>query len=314
MLFNFYLNKNISFNKILVQKIFSKYIYTKFLILFIFKTSKYKSVLAVDNYFLEFSVLLKKKLKRLKYIYKLSLGKFLTCNIFLYKYSKLTSIFFLGVRFNIYIKKKIYFSLHTLKYILEQLNLVFIYKNIRGGFLGFSNNILGFFSKKYFKKLKNFIKKNLNLLLYKKYFILLNILSCLPYKYTNFSSFFFFNSGYIRTFQKIKKKKTLRRFFFKRFKFFFSVPFFILQKKISYLKKNFLKILKYKSSFLFYFIFKYFFSFLVTNKKKIFKNILSKNLNKKKFLKNILYNKKKNFLFKKIVTKKLKKKLKVNII
>lgn len=310
MLFNFYLNKNISFNKILVQKIFSKYVYTKFLIFFIFKFSKYKTILGIDNYFLEFSISLKKKLKRLKYIFNLSKGKFLSCNIFLYKHSKISSIFFFGVRFNIYIKKKIYFSLYTLKYLLQNLNLVFIYKNIRGGFLGFSNNIIGFFSKKYFKKLENFIKKKLNLLIYKKYFILLHVLTCLPYKYTNYSSFFFFSSGYIRTFQKIKKKKTLRRFFFKRFKFFFLVPFFLLQKKILYLKKNFLNILKYKSSFLFYFIFKYFFSFLITNKKKLFKNILIKKSKKKKLFKNTIINKSKK-KFKNVISKKLKKKKKI---
>ena len=84
-----------------------------------------------------------------------------------------------------------------------------------------------------------------------------------------FLVFFFFNSGYIRTFQKIKKKKKLRRFFFKRFKFFFLVPFFILQKKILYFKKNFFHLLKYKSVFLFYFIFKFFITFLVLNKSNI---------------------------------------------
>ncbi len=266
MLVKFYLYKKISFNKILIQKIFSKYVYTKLLIISISNNLKYKSIIDLDNYFIEFSIKLKIKFKRLNFIFNLKLGKFLKYSIFMYKHSKLTSIFFVGARFNTYIKKNIYFALNNLKNTLDNLNLVFIYKNVRGGFLGFSNFILGFFSKKYFKQLKNFIKQKLNLLIYKKYFILLHILSCLPYKYTNFSSIFLFNSGYIRTFQKIKKKKKLRRFFFKRLKFFFLMPFFFFKKKIFYIKKNFLKIFKYKSSFLFHFILKFFFSFLILNK------------------------------------------------
>lgn len=271
MLLNFYLNKNILFDKNIVQKSFSKYIYTKFLILAFFQISKSKSTLYLDSYYLEFSFVVKKKIKRLNYLSKIKTGKFLKCNIFIYQHSKLTSIFFFSIRFNTYIKKKIYFSLNKLKFILQQLKLVFIYKNIRGGFLGFSNNILGFFSKKYFLKLKE-LKSKLNIVFYKKYCIFFNILSCLPYKYTNYSSFFFFNSGHIRTFQKIKKKKTLRRFFFKRFKFFFLIPFFILKKKILYFKNNFLKLLTYKSSFFFNFIFKFFFILLISNKKKFLNN------------------------------------------
>ena len=271
MLLNFYLNKNILFDKNIVQKSFSKYIYTKFLILAFFQISKHKSTLYLDNHYLEFSFVVKKKFKRLNYLFKIKTGKFLKCNIFIYQHSKLTSIFFLSIRFNIYIKKKIYFSLNKLKFILKQLKLVFIYKNARGGFLGFSSNILGFFSKKYFLKLKE-LKSKLNIVFYKKYCIFFHILSCLPYKYTNYSSFFFFNSGYIRTFQKLKKKKTLRRFFFKRFKFFFLIPFFFLKKKILYLKNNFSKLLTYKSSFFFNFIFKFFFTFLISNKRKFLNN------------------------------------------
>jgi hypothetical protein len=271
MLFNFYLTKNISFKKFLIQKLFTKYIYTKFLILAVFNISKYKSVLILDNHFVELSFKLKKKFKRLKFLFQVKTGKFLKSNFFIYRHSKLPSIYFFSIRFNTYIKKKIYFSLNKLKFLLQQLNLVFIYKNIRGGFLGFSNNILGFFSKKYFLKLKFIFQKKFNLLIYKKYFILLNILNCLPYKYTNISTLTTYTAGYIRNFQKFKKKKTLRRFFFKRFKFFFLVPLFILQKKILYLKKNFLKILNYKSSSLFYFIFNFFFFFLLLNKKNIYK-------------------------------------------
>lgn len=270
MLFNFYLQKNLYFKKLLIQKIFTKYVYTKFLILAVFNISKYKSVLVLDNNFIELSFKLKKKFKRLKFLFRLKTGKFLKSNFFIYRHSKLPSIYFLSIHFNIYIKKKIYFSLNKLKSLLQQLNLVFIYKSIRGGFLGFSNNILGFFSKKYFLKLKFLIRKNFNLLMYKNYFILLNIINCLPYKYTQISSLTTYNSGFIRNFQKIKKKKTLRRFFFKRFRFFFLVPFFILQKKILYLKKNLVKLLNYKSSFLFYFIFKILFYFLAFNKKSTF--------------------------------------------
>lgn len=271
MLSNFYLNNNLSFNKMIIQKIFTKYVYTKFLILAVFKISKKKSTLILDNYFLEFSFKLKKKFKRLKYLFKIKTGKYLKSNLFIYRHSKLITIYFLSVRFNIYLKKKIYFSLNKLKFIIQQLNLVFIYKSTRGGFLGFSNNILGFFSKKYFLKLKFYLQENINLLIYKKYFIFLNILNCLPYKYTNFSSLYIFKAGYIRNFQKIKKKKKLRRFFFKRFRFFFLVPFFFLKKKIFYFKNNFLKILKYKSSFLFFSLFKFFISFFKKNKQTLFK-------------------------------------------
>jgi len=192
MLTKFYLNKNISFNKILIKKIFSKYIYAKLLIINIYNNLKYKSIFDLDNYFIEFSIKLKKKSKRLNFFFSLKTGKFLKCNIFMYTHSKLKFIYFLGTQFNTYIKKKIYFSLNNLKNTLKQLNIIFIYKNVRGGFLGFSNTILGFFSKKYFKKLKIYLKQKTNLLIYKNYFILLHILSCVPYKYTNFSSFFFF--------------------------------------------------------------------------------------------------------------------------
>ena len=267
MLFNFYLNTNLSLKNILIQKLFTKYVYTKFLILTVFKISKKKFTLILDNYFLEFSFKLKKKFKRLKYLVKTKIGKFLKCNLFLYRHSKLLSIYFLSVRFNIYLKKNIYVSINKLKNLLQRLQLVFIFKSTRGGFLGFSNNILGFFSRNYFIRLQFYIKNNINLLIYKKYFILINILSCLPYKYTNFSTFFIYKAGNIRNFQKVKKKKTLRRFYFKRFKFFFLVPFFIFENKINYFKKNIISLLKIKSSSFFIFVFKFFFSFLFFNKK-----------------------------------------------
>lgn len=275
MLLKFYLNTNTSLESLLIQKLFTKYVYTKFLILTVFKISKKKYTLILDNYFLEFSFKLKKKFKRLKYLFKVKMGKFLKCNLFLYKHSKLLSIYFLSIRFNIYLKKHIYISLNKLKNFLQNLHLVFIFKNTRGGFLGFSNNILGFFSKKYFKRLKFYIRKNINLLIYKKYFILLNILKCLPYKYTNFSTFFLYKAGNIRNFQKVKKKKTLRRFFFKRFKFFFIVPIFFLKKNITYLTKKILPIMLKsklsKSKFLtfFYLILKFFLAFLINNKQHL---------------------------------------------
>jgi hypothetical protein len=258
MLLNFYLNNNISFKKILIQKLFAKYIYTKFLILASFKNSKRKSIFFLDNYFMEFSFKLKKKFKRLKYLFKINTGKFLKSNLFLYRYSKLTSIFFFSIRFHSYIKKSLYFSILKLKYLLQNLNLVFFYKSIRGGFLGFSNNILGFFSKKNFFYLKFFIKKNLNFILYKKYFILINILNCIPFKDTNLSTIFIHNAGYIRNFQKIKKK-SLRLFFFKRFKFNFLISSLILKKKILFFRKNFLNFKKYNSTKIFFFILKNFF-------------------------------------------------------
>jgi len=213
MLFSFYLNTNISLKNILIQKLFTKYVYTKFLILSAFKISNKKFTFILDNYFLEFSFKLKKKFKRLKYLFKIKTGKFLKCNLFLYKHSKLLSIYFLSIRFNIYLKKHIYFSLNKLKKNLQSLHLVFIFKSTRGGFLGFSNNILGFFSKSYFIRLQFYIKDNINLLIYKKYFILVNILSCLSYKYTNFSTFFIYNAGNTRNFQKIKKKNFTSFFF-----------------------------------------------------------------------------------------------------
>jgi hypothetical protein len=269
MLFNFYLHKNISFKKVIIQKIFTKYVYSKFLILSTFNVSKNKITIYLDNFFIEFSYKLKKKFKRLNFLYNLRIGKYLKGNFFIYRHSKLTSIYFYSIRFNVYIKKKIYFSLNNLKYILKNLNLVFIYKNVRGGFLGFSSNILGFFSKSHFLNLNSFLIKYTSLLIYKKYFILFNILNCLPYKYTQIPSFFSYKASYIRNFQKVKKKKKLRRFFFKRFKFFFLISSFILKKKILYIKKNLKFIFKFKSLCFINFIFKFFFSFLLLNKKKL---------------------------------------------
>jgi hypothetical protein len=81
MLVKFYLHKKISFNKILIQKIFSKYVYTKLLIISISNNLKYKSIIDLDNYFIEFSIKLKIKFKRLNFIFNLKLGKFLKYSI-----------------------------------------------------------------------------------------------------------------------------------------------------------------------------------------------------------------------------------------
>lgn len=272
MLFNFYLYQEFPLNKVLIQKIFTKYLYTKFLIIANFNILKYKSVLILDNYFIEFSFKQKKKIKRLNFLCQLKTGKFFKGNLFLYRHSKLPLIYFFSISFYTYIKKKIFFSFYKLQYLVQELCLVFIYKNVRGGFLGFSNNVLGFFSKKYFLNLKLYLKEGVNLLTYKKYFILINIISCLPYKYTQMPTLINSSFGYSRNFQKIKIKKKLRLFFFKRFKFFFLVPFFILQKKIFYIKKNFLYLLSYKSFIFFSFIFNFFLSFLFLNKKKLIVN------------------------------------------
>ena len=251
MLVNFYLNKTVNDTSIL-KKLCSKYLYTKFLILTDSLNLKYTSPFFLDNYFSEFTFNVKKKKNRLGFLFKRKLGSFLKADLFIYRHSKLKFIYFFSLRFKIYVKKKIFFNLHQLKYSLENLQLVYIYRSVRGGFFGFSNNIVGFLSKKTYVKLK--IKKRFNILWYKNYFILINILKCLPYSLTNYSTFIFHKVGLIRNFAKIKKKSTLRLFFFKRFKFILTSDFFLLKKNLFFFKRNLKKFLNYNSTLLFYFI------------------------------------------------------------
>lgn len=261
MLVSFYLTKNTNDIQVL-KKLCSKYLYTKFLIISNEIDLTHTLPFFLDNYSSEFFFNVKKKKKRLGFLFKRKFGGFLKADIFIYRHSKLNLIYFFSLRFKIYIKKKLFFSLNTLKHSIDHLQLVYIYKTIRGGFLGFSNNIFGFLSKKTYFKLK---KKIFNILFYKNYFILLNTLKCLPYSLTNFSTFIFHKVGFIRNFAKIKKKPTLRLFFFKRFKLILTSEYFLLRKNLLFFKLNLKKILKYNSILVFYFILFRFYSLLRSN-------------------------------------------------
>jgi hypothetical protein len=202
--------KELIFLEFLLKKQFTKYFYTK---LFIYKTinfSNYK-ILLVDNYLNEFTLKIKKKFRRLNFLIKKKSGSFLKGDLFIYKHSKLNFYYFISLGFKTYIKKKIYFTLNSLKFLIKNFNIVFIYKIIRGGFIGFSNKILGYISKNILVKSKEKIFK------YKNYYLLQKI-TCVPFFSSNIKSFFFFSNGFIKNF----RKSTNRKFFFKRFKFLFN--------------------------------------------------------------------------------------------
>lgn len=201
-------------NDLLLKKTFVIFIYTKFLIFKIIKFSKKKKIILIENYLNEFSIKLKKKFKRLNFFFKLTCGKFLNGNLFVYKHSKLKFYSFISLRLKMYLKKNIYIALKNLKFFFKKSNTIFIYKSVRGGFLGFSNSISGYLSKQLL------LKSNLRVLKYKKYFLLNNIF-CSMYSISNIKSFFFSNCGIIKNFNK-KKYISRRRLIFKKFKFLFT--------------------------------------------------------------------------------------------
>jgi hypothetical protein len=204
--------KEPSFVEFLVKKTLTKYVYTKLLIYKTVTFSK-KKIFLVDNFLNEFNIKIKKNFRRLNFLTKLKSGDFFKGNLFIYKHSKLSFYYFISLGFKTYIKKNIYLNLNSLKCLLKKSNFIFIFKSIRGGFLGFSNKICGYISKNIL------IKSKEKLLKYKKYCLLGNS-TCLPFISTNAKSFFFFNTGFIKNFR--KSKNSFRTLIFKRFKFFFN--------------------------------------------------------------------------------------------
>jgi hypothetical protein len=210
---SFHLYNSSSYNDFLLKKIFVKFIYTKFLIYKIIKISKKKKIIFIENYLQEFSIKLKKKFRRLGFFFKLTCGNFLKGDLFVYKHSKLKFYSFISLRLKIYLKKNIYIALKKFKYIFTKSNTIFVYKSVRGGFLGFSNGISGYLSKQLL------LKSTLRLLRYKKYFLFYNII-CVPYSIASIKSFFFFSCGMIKNFNNHKNKT--RSLIFKKFKFIFT--------------------------------------------------------------------------------------------
>lgn len=208
----FFIHQNLISTDFLLKKQFAKYIYTKFLV---YKTVTFtkKKIILLDNYLNEFNIKIKKKFKRLNFLSRLQSGNFFKGDLFVYKHSKLSFYFFITLGFKTYLKKNIYLNLNNLKSLLKKSNIVFIYKSIRGGFLGFSNKICGYLSKHLLLKSKEKIIK------YKRYCLLYNAV-CLPYMSTNLKSFFFYNTGFTKNFRKIKN--SFRKLIFKRFKFLFN--------------------------------------------------------------------------------------------
>jgi hypothetical protein len=230
----FFIFKNKSFTDFLLKKQFAKYVYTKFLICKTVSFAK-KKIILLDNYLSEFNIKIKKKFRRLNFLFNLKSGNFLKSDLFIYKHSRLNFYFFISLGFKTYIKKNIYGNINNFKNLLLKSNLIFLFKSIRGGFLGFSNKIVGYLSK------RNLIRSSENLFRYKKYCILQNA-TCVPYSLSFQKSFSYYNTGFTRNFG--KSKSSFRNLIFKRFKFFFNF------KKFNYIRfqQYFFLIIKFLNS------------------------------------------------------------------
>lgn len=207
-----FIYKNHSFTDALLKKQFVKYVYTKFLIYKLANFSK-KKILLLDNYLSEFNIKIKKKIYRLNFLSKLKSGNFLKSDLFIYKHSRLKFYFFISLGFKTYIKKNIHSNLNTLKKNLLKSTLIFLFKSIRGGFLGFSNKIVGYLSK------RTLIKSVENVVRFKKYCLLQNG-TYMPYSLSSQKAFIFYNTGVTRKFR--RTKNFCKNLIFKRFKFFFN--------------------------------------------------------------------------------------------
>lgn len=235
------------FNNFLLHKFFSRIVYPKFLILKIFpQTQRKKHLFLVENYYESFVVYLKKKYKKLGFTSKFKPAFFYKAEVFIFKHSNLKYYNFVGLTLKTYIKKNIYLHLNLLKNSINKIQILFIYKSIRGGFLGFSNKISGFLPLKFFTIGKN------NIRFYKNYFILISSLLTSFFN-THYARFFIFNSGFIRNFRKVKPH--LRRFFFKRFKFIFCFKNFFFKKYATYFLKSFSAFKTHNSLFVYFSIF-----------------------------------------------------------
>lgn len=219
-----FISINHTFTDLILKKQFTKYVYTKFLIYKTVSFSK-KKIILLDNYLTEFNIKIKKKYRRLNFLLNLKSGNFLKSDLFIYNHSRLKFYFFISLGFKTYIKKNIYLTLNRFKNLLLKSNLIFLFKSIRGGFLGFSNKIVGYLSK------RNLIKSSETLFRYKKYCLLQNI-TCLPYALSAQKSFSFYNTGFTRNFR--KSKNSFRNLIFKRFKFFFNFKKFTYIRLLQY--------------------------------------------------------------------------------
>lgn len=197
----------------LINKFFVKYIYTKFFCIATIPLKK-KRLIVVDNYLNEFTLKIKKKFKRLQHFFKLKLGSSFKSDLFAFKHSKLKIFMFISVKFKSYLKKNLTNCLNSLKTLNQPLNTLFLYKSIRGGFLGFSNKLCGYISKTVLAHSK------IKILKYKKYCIVHHF-STTPYFLANYKNFYFYNVGFLRNFRKVTFN--LKHFFFKRFKVIFSL-------------------------------------------------------------------------------------------
>jgi len=151
LIFNKYFNSyHFLFNNLLLYKFFSKFIYSKFLIVNKIYRYRRKHLLIVDNYFEFILVKLKKKYKKLGFSSKLKKAFFFKADFFIYRHSKLKIYNFNSSIFKSYIKKNIYLNLKLLKNSLNKIQSLFIFRSIRGGFIGFTNKITGFLPLKFF--------------------------------------------------------------------------------------------------------------------------------------------------------------------
>lgn len=223
---SFVFHNQITYEGLLLKKIFVKFIYTKFLIYTVLNIAKKKKIFFLDNYLEEFSIKLKKKFRRLNFFFNLKSGNFLKGQLFVFKHSKLKFYSFISLRLKFHLKKKIYFALKSLKYFFRQSNLILIYKSVRGGFLGFTNKVSGFLSK------QHLLSSDISLFKYKKCFLLYNV-SCVSYSLSNFKAFFFSRCGILKNFR--KRKATTAILIFKKFKFFFSLNLKYYKRFLNYI-------------------------------------------------------------------------------
>lgn len=163
-------------------------------------------------------------------------GKFLKRDLFIYKNSKLGGCFHYSLKKRYYIKKNIYTNLRKALFFFKAPKLIFLYKSVRGGFLGFTGNFSGFLSLKLVLKAKQTILK------YKKYCLV--VASCLPYSITKKRALLFTRAGMLYNFRKPNNRKTRRKKYRKVFimpilKFLFTFKHLFFHKFLNYFSCSF---------------------------------------------------------------------------
>ena len=174
-------------------------------------------------------------------------GFFLKADLFIYRHSKLKLYNFKSIRFKSYLKKNIYLDIKYIKNSLNNLGILFIFRSVRGGFLGFSNKIVGFLT------LKHFILFKKNVIFYNNYFVV-SVATLIPFNITNFSTLSISISGFKRKYSSLKKKK-LSSFYFNRIKFIFTCKKYFLKKSLKLLFNSFKFLYFYDLNKLLYFFF-----------------------------------------------------------